>query len=75
MRDSAPPRRGDSGVNLAFLGANEVYRHIRWGSTRLGADRLVICYKDPVADPMYYVDRSQTTQNWRDGRSPGRRTR
>jgi hypothetical protein len=53
------------GVNLAFLGANDVYRHIRWGSTQLGANRLVICYKDAPSDPMYVTDKSQTTQNWR----------
>lgn len=60
----------DAGTNLAFLGANALFRHIRLGPTGLGPDRLVICYKDAVSDPMYALDKSQTTQDWRDGPDP-----
>ncbi len=60
----------DAGVNLAFLGANAIFRHIRWGATALGADRLIICYKDAASDPMYSVDKTQTTQDWRDAPDP-----
>jgi len=69
MRQSLTAAR-DAGTNLAFLGANAIFRHIRWGSTALGADRLVICYKDATSDPMYATDKSQTTQDWRDGPDP-----
>ncbi len=69
MRNSLTAAR-DSGTNLAFLGANGIFRHIRWGTTALGADRLVICYKDAPSDPMYATDKSQTTQDWRDGPDP-----
>ena len=60
----------DAGSNIAFLGANAVYRHIRFASTALGADRLVICYKDAAIDPMYTVNKSLTTQDWRDPPDP-----
>jgi hypothetical protein len=60
----------DGGTNVAFLGANAVYRHIRFGSTALGADRLVICYKDAAIDPMFTADKTQTTQDWRDPPDP-----
>ncbi|MEO7126511.1 MAG: N,N-dimethylformamidase beta subunit family domain-containing protein [Nakamurella sp.] len=42
------------GVNLAFLGSNEIYRKIRFASTPTGPDRLVINYKnktDPIKIP------------------------
>lgn len=54
----------DRGVNIAFLGANEVNRHIRFGATRLGRDRLVICYKGPD-DPIAATDRAEVTVDWR----------
>jgi hypothetical protein len=60
----------DGGTNIAFLGANAAYRHIRFGSTSLGADRLVICYKDAAIDPMDTVNKSLTTQDWRDPPDP-----
>jgi hypothetical protein len=69
MRQTLTSAR-DTGTNLAFLGANAIFRHIRWGSTRLGADRLIICYKDAASDPLYAVDKSQTTQDWRDAPDP-----
>ncbi|MFI7532199.1 N,N-dimethylformamidase beta subunit family domain-containing protein [Streptosporangium sp. NPDC049376] len=47
----------DQGVNLAFLGANAVYWRIRFASTPLGPNRLVICHKDGRVDP--------TTDRWR----------
>ncbi len=48
----------DHGTNLAFLGANAVYWRIRFGSTPLGANRLVICRKDGDVDP--------STDRWRE---------
>jgi hypothetical protein len=37
MRQTATAAR-DRGINLAFLGGNEVYRHIRFADTPLGPD-------------------------------------
>ena len=65
MRDTLQNARDQQGTNLAFLGANAIFRHIRWGSTQLGADRLVICYKDATEDPLAASDPGQTTQDWR----------
>ncbi|MEU5882148.1 N,N-dimethylformamidase beta subunit family domain-containing protein [Spirillospora sp. NPDC047279] len=58
-------RARDGGVNVAFLGANAVNRHIRLGPTRLGADRLVTCYKDAAEDPVAKTDPKESTQDWR----------
>ena len=63
-------RARDAGTNLAFLGANAMYRHIRFAASPLGPDRVEICYKDASIDPMYGVHNSQTTQNWRDPPDP-----
>ncbi len=52
MRSTLQNARDQQGTNLAFLGANAIFRHIRWASTQLGADRLVICYKDSTLDPI-----------------------
>jgi hypothetical protein len=63
MRDQTTKAR-DAGMNIAFLGANEVNRHIRFGSTKLGKDRLVICYKD-LDDPIGTKDPAEITIDWR----------
>jgi len=44
-------RARDRGVNLAFIGANEIYRRIRFGSSPLGPDRIEINYRNPREDP------------------------
>jgi hypothetical protein len=57
----------DTGVNLAFLGANAVFRRIRLDATALGGSRLVICYKTSYTqDPMYGVDNALVTSDWRE---------
>ena len=60
----------NAGTNLAFLGANAMYRHIRFAHSPLGPDRIEICYKEAALDPLYGVRNSQTTQNWRDPPDP-----
>jgi hypothetical protein len=64
MRDAVESARSH-GVNVAFLGANAVYRQIRFQSTPLGADRDVICYKSASEDPLFGVDDPVVTVNWR----------
>ena len=56
----------DVGVNLAFLGANSIYRHIRFA----GDDRVIICYKVASIDPLFGKDDAETTQQWRDPPEP-----
>ena len=69
MRATATQAR-DSGTNLAFLGANAVFRHIRFGDTPLGKDRLEIGFKDAAEDPMHVTNPSEATQDWRNPPDP-----
>ncbi len=73
----SPPERAnvtaarDAGVNLAFLGANAMFRRTRLAPTALGAGRLVICYKTSyMQDPMYGVDSALVTSDWREPPDP-----
>jgi hypothetical protein len=62
MRTGAATAR-DHGVNLAFLGANAVFRHVRFESSPLGADRHVVDYKSATEDPT--PDKNEKTVDWR----------
>jgi hypothetical protein len=64
MRQAATAAR-DRGVNLAFLGGNEVYRHIRFADTPLGPNRLEINYKSFGEDPASRTDPTEATPDWR----------
>ena len=64
MRSTVTQAR-DAGVNVAFLGANAVFRHIRLQTTRFGPDRDEVNYKAP-SDPMLGVDDAEVTVNWRE---------
>ena len=65
MRNALMAAR-NAGTNLAFLGANAIYRHIRFADE----DRVIICYKDAAIDPLYGKDDAETTQQWRDPPDP-----
>jgi hypothetical protein len=69
MRDNATAAR-DRGVNLAFLGGNEIYRHIRFEDSPLGPDRVEVDYKVFAEDPMSKTDPAQATDQWRDPPDP-----
>ena len=64
MFDGAEGAR-DAGVNLAFLGANAVYRQVRFEPSDIGADRHMVNYRS-TADPIRATDPSQTTVSFRD---------
>jgi hypothetical protein len=64
MRSAVTTAR-DHGTNVAFLGANAVFRKIRFGATPLGPDRLEINYKDDT-DPIGRTDPAQVTTQWRE---------
>jgi len=69
MRAGATSALGH-GVNLAFLGANACYRHIRLEPSPLGPDRREVCYKDPTEDPLYGKQDARVTANWPSGPDP-----
>jgi hypothetical protein len=58
----------DLGVNLAFLGANAIFRHIRLAPSLLGPDRREVNYKPAGAraDPAWRGDRREVTTDWRE---------
>jgi N,N-dimethylformamidase beta subunit-like, C-terminal len=59
------------GVNLAFLGSNADYRHIRLVASPLGGARREIDYKsDWRKDPLYGVRNRDVTSEWRTGPVP-----
>jgi hypothetical protein len=66
MRRGAEAARA-GGVNLAFLGANAVYRHIRLEPSATGPDRQQVNYKPWSVgdDPAWKTDPSQVTTDWR----------
>jgi len=65
MRNGLESAR-DSGVNLMFLGANAIYRHIRFASSPLGPDRHEINYRSASADPLTGKDDADVTVSWRE---------
>lgn len=66
MRDGVEQAR-DTGVGLAFFGANASFWQIRYAPDSQGVpDRTIICYKDAHLDPLLGVDNSRVTVEWRD---------
>jgi hypothetical protein len=63
MRSALTAAR-DRGTNLAFLGANAVYRRIRLQSSAIGPGRIEVNYKDPAEDPLSRTHPSLTTADW-----------
>ena len=70
MRSNVTTAR-DRGVNLAFLGANAVFRHIRFGAGPVSdgpdrANRREVNYKGQFADPYNGRKNTELTVNWRE---------
>jgi hypothetical protein len=63
MRQGVEAAR-DRGVNLLFLGANAIYRHIRFEASPLGPNRHEIDYKSANEDPITPVDPTEATSDW-----------
>jgi hypothetical protein len=56
----------DAGMNIAFLGANAMFRRVRLAPSALGPDRQVICYKTSYQqDPLYGRDNALVTNDFR----------
>ena len=64
MRQGVEQAR-DQGVNLAFLGANAIFRHIRFEDSPLGPRRHEVDYKQASEDPLRHVDDAEVTVDWR----------
>ena len=60
---AAVTKARDAGTNLAFLGANSVYRRIRYAADPNGPNRIIVDYKDARLDPRHNAP--DTTMNWR----------
>jgi hypothetical protein len=71
MRTAADQAVG-AGVNLAFLGANAIYRHIRLEASPLGPNRHQVCYKTDFMheDPLWNVNPAEVTSDWPTGPMP-----
>ena len=67
---SAVVRARDAGANIAFLGANAVYRRIRFEASALGRDRVIVDYKSAAEDPLLTVDPAAVTSDWQDPPDP-----
>ncbi|HZR51850.1 MAG TPA: N,N-dimethylformamidase beta subunit family domain-containing protein [Streptosporangiaceae bacterium] len=65
MRDALVAAR-NAGTNIAFLGANAIFRHIRFTD----GERVIICYKEASIDPLFGKDDADTTQQWREPPDP-----
>lgn len=63
MRDRVTAAR-DRGMNLAFLGANAVFRRIRMAPSPTGPNRIEIDFKEARRDPLYGKDDVQVTADW-----------
>jgi len=59
----------NAGVNVAFLGANAVFRRTRLSSTAVGGSRLVTCYKTSP-DPAAAANPALATTNFADQPRP-----
>ncbi len=55
----------DAGTSLAFFGANDAYWRIRLAPSTLGADRILICYREFALDPLAKIDPQDVTIRWR----------
>jgi hypothetical protein len=62
----AVERARDSGTNIAFFGANALYRAIRLGPSDLGPNRREFNYRSARDDPVSGVDNSRITVSWRE---------
>ena len=54
-----------SGVNVAFLSANEIFWQVRLEPSPLGPARRVTCYKSLALDPLAASQPDLTTVRWR----------
>ncbi len=60
----------DRGMNVAVFGGNSIYWQIRYEPGQIGSqlasERIIVCYKDKNADPLYGKDNSTVTVLFQD---------
>src|SRR5207302_1443873 len=64
MRDGVTAAR-DAGVNVAFLGSTAGFRQVRFEPSSLGTERHVVNFRIARDDPLFHVDDSRVTVDWR----------
>ncbi len=52
------------GTNLMFLGANAIFRRIRFDSSPLGSYRIEVNYRSAALDPYNSINQKYVTTNW-----------
>lgn len=70
MRQQLLRARDTTGTNLAFFGANAVYRHIRLESLHGVPNRIEVNYKSFSLDPLSRTDPAEATADWPSGPYP-----
>lgn len=70
MRAQLLHARDATGTNLAFFGANAVYRHIRLEPLDGVPDRIEVNYKSSSLDPVSRTDPAEATSDWPSGPHP-----
>jgi len=70
MRAQLLQARDKTGANLAFLGANAIYRHIRFEPLGGRANRLEVGYKSASLDPITASAPEKATADWPRGPVP-----
>lgn len=65
MRDGVTAAR-DKGVNIMFMGANCMYRRIRFEDSPLGPNRRIVNYRVAADDPLNGKDPERVTTSWRE---------
>jgi hypothetical protein len=68
MRDGLEQAR-DRGVNIAFFGANAIYRKIRLEDSPIGSSRRQVNYRVASEDPLNRTVPDEVTVSWRDSPS------
>ncbi len=70
MREQLLRARDQTGTNLAFFGANAIYRHIRLESLDGLANRIEVNYKSAYLDPVTRTNPAEATSDWPSGPHP-----
>ncbi|WP_139164187.1 N,N-dimethylformamidase beta subunit family domain-containing protein [Arthrobacter sp. ok362] len=60
----------DTGTNIVFFGANNVYWRTRLEASFTGEDRVLVCYRKALLDPDHLSHPDATTTEWRQGSAP-----
>ncbi|KJF16991.1 N,N-dimethylformamidase beta subunit family domain-containing protein [Acidithrix ferrooxidans] len=54
----------NNGRSILFLGANAIFRRIRFEPSPMGQDRIEVNYRNPYQDPLFGKNNARVTANW-----------